>query len=43
MREAQGIFQSRGETAKARSVAEAIAEFSSALAPHAPFARQDIH
>jgi tetratricopeptide (TPR) repeat protein len=43
MREAQGIFQTRGEAEKARSVAEAIAELSSALAPHSPFAGQGVH
>ncbi|MCC5963763.1 MAG: hypothetical protein JJU09_11605 [Rhodobacteraceae bacterium] len=43
MLEAQGIFQTRGEAEKARSVAEAIAELSSALAPHSPFAGQGVH
>lgn len=43
LREAQGIFHQRGEMEKARSVAEAIAEFASALAPHSAFAGQDIH
>jgi tetratricopeptide (TPR) repeat protein len=43
MREAQGVFQQRGETEKVRSVAEAIAELSSALAPHSPFAGQGVH
>jgi tetratricopeptide (TPR) repeat protein len=43
LREAQGIFQSRGETEKARSVAEAIADLTSALAPHSAFAGQHSH
>ncbi len=43
LREAQGIFQTRGEAEKARSVAEAIADLSSALAPHSPFAGQGVH
>jgi tetratricopeptide (TPR) repeat protein len=38
LREAQAIFQHRGETAKVQSVAEAIAELASALAPHSAFA-----
>jgi tetratricopeptide (TPR) repeat protein len=43
LREAQGIFHDRGETEKARSVAEAIADLTSALAPHSAFAGQDTH
>lgn len=43
LREAQGIFRQRGEMEKARSVAEAIAEISSALAPHSAFAGQNAH
>jgi tetratricopeptide (TPR) repeat protein len=41
LREARGIFQDRGEVQKAEQVAEAIAELTSALAPHSAFARQD--
>ncbi len=43
LREAQAIFHQRGETEKAGSVAEAIAELSSALAPHSAFAAQSGH
>jgi tetratricopeptide (TPR) repeat protein len=41
LREARGIFQDRGETQKAEQVAEAIAELTSALAPHSAFAGQN--
>lgn len=40
LRQAQGIFQERGETEKAGSVAEAIADLTSALAPLSAFAGQ---
>jgi tetratricopeptide (TPR) repeat protein len=43
LREAQGIFQQRGEAEKARSVAEAIADLTSALAPHSAFASHQSH
>jgi hypothetical protein len=43
LREAQGIFQERGEVEKARSVAEAIADLTSALAPHSAFASHQSH
>lgn len=43
LREAQGIFQQRGEAEKARSVAEAIADLTSALAPHSAFAAHQSH
>lgn len=43
LREAQGIFQQRGEAEKARSVAGAIADLTSALAPHSAFAAHQSH
>ncbi len=43
LREAQRIFQQRGEGEKARSVAEAIVDLTSALAPHSAFASHQSH
>jgi tetratricopeptide (TPR) repeat protein len=43
LREAQGIFHQRGEAEKARSVAEAIADLTAALAPHSAFASHQGH
>lgn len=40
LREARGIFLERGEAQKAGQVAEAIADLTSALAPHSAFAGQ---
>jgi hypothetical protein len=43
LREAQGIFVTRGAGDKARAVAEAIAEMSALLAPHSAFQAQATH